>query len=64
MSFIAPKDVTQRVARSYRMRRDVADKIDQVAQAIGENQTFVIEHMVTYAFDAWKKKKDKSIFGK
>ncbi|MDY6790408.1 MAG: hypothetical protein SWH54_03970 [Thermodesulfobacteriota bacterium] len=64
MSFIAPKDVMERVSRNYRMRREMAEKIDQVAEEIGENQTYVIEHMIEFAFKAWKKKKDKSMFDK
>lgn len=62
MSFIAPKDVTDRVARNYRMRRKVADMIDQVAKEVGANQTFVLERMVEYAYAAWNKKTDKNMF--
>ncbi len=64
MSFIAPKDVTDRVARTYRMQRDVADKIDAVAKEIGENQTYVLEHMITFAFNTWKENGNMQMFGK
>ena len=64
MSFIAPKDVTNRVVRNYRIQREVADKIDAVAKEIGESQTFVLECMITFAYDAWENNKDMQMFSK
>ena len=64
MSFIAPKDITDRVVRTYRMQREVADKIDAVAKEIGENQTFVLEHMITFAFNTWKEDENMQMFDK
>ena len=62
MSFIAPKDVTDKVPRNYRMSRSIAEKIDKLSNEVGENQTFILECLLEYAIDAWEKKKNKDMF--
>jgi|GEM_PF-2918005 len=62
MSFIAPKDVTGRVPRNYRMNREIAEKIDSISYEVGENQTYILECLLAYAIEAWEKKKSKNIF--
>jgi len=62
MSFIAPKDVTNKVPRNYRMSRDIAEKIDSLSNEVGENQTFILESLLVYAIEAWEKNKNKEMF--
>lgn len=62
MSFIAPKDVTNKVPRNYRMNREIAEKIDRLSDEVGESQTFVLECLLAYAIEAWEKKKNKNMF--
>lgn len=62
MSFIAPKDVTDKVPRNYRMNRKIAEKIDKLSNDVGENQTFILECLLEYAIEAWEKKKNKDMF--
>ena len=62
MSFIAPKEVTDKVPRNYRMSREIAQKIDKLSEDIGENQTFILECLLAYAIEAWEKKKKKNMF--
>jgi hypothetical protein len=62
MSFIAPKDVTDKVPRNYRMSREIAEKIDDLSNEVGENQTFILECLLVYAIEAWEKKKNKKMF--
>ena len=64
MSFIAPKDVTDKVPRNYRMSRSIAEKIDKLSNEVGENQTFILECLLAYAIDAWEKKKNKDMLKK
>ena len=62
MSFIAPKEVTDKVPRTYRMSREIAEKIDKLSDDVGENQTFILECLLAYAIGAWEKKKNKNMF--
>ena len=62
MSFIAPKDVTDRVSRNYRMNREIAEKIDKLSDDVGENQTFILECLLAYAIEAWENKKNRNMF--
>jgi hypothetical protein len=62
MSFLAPKDVTDKVPRNYRMHREIAEKIDTISDEVGENQTFVLECLLVYAIEAWENKKNKDMF--
>ena len=62
MSFIAPKDVTDKVPRNYRMNRKIAEKIDKLSKEVGENQTFILECLLAFAIEAWEKKKNKDMF--
>ena len=62
MSFIGPKEVTDKVPRNYRMSREIAEKIDKLSEDIGENQTFILECLLAYAIEAWEKKKKKNMF--
>jgi predicted transcriptional regulator len=59
MAVIEKRKTVRRVMRSYRLREDLAEKIEKIASDIGESRTYVLESLVGYGLEAYEKERKK-----
>ena len=57
MPVIEERKIEKRVARSFRLRPELVEKIGRIAREMGESQTYVIESLLEYAIEAYEKEK-------
>jgi len=55
MVVIRKRQPRRKVHRSFRLRPDLVEKIEEVAKELGESRTYVIESLLEYALAAYEK---------
>ena len=59
MPVIEQRKIAKRVARSFRLKPELVEKIGQIAKEMGESQTYVMESLLEYAIEAHEKEAKK-----
>ena len=57
---IKPKDNLQRILRSFRLKKELDQKIDEICKDTGEKKTHVVESLLEFAIDAYEGEKNNS----
>ena len=55
MPIIEQRKIAKRVARSFRLRPELVEKIGKIAREVGESQTYVMESLLEYAIESYEK---------
>ena len=54
MPIIKPRD-SERISRSYRIKKTLDDKLTAIAERTGETKTYVMESLLEYAIKEYEK---------
>ena len=49
----------KRITRSFRLRPDLVKKIEDIAREKDESRTYILESLLDYAIEAYKKEKNR-----
>jgi len=60
LSIIKPSGSEKRVIRSFRLRKKLDDRLNEIAEKTGETKTYVVESLLEYAIEQWEKKEGRS----
>jgi predicted transcriptional regulator len=55
MAVIKRRRVVRKVARSFRLRPDLVERVRRIATERRESQTYVLESLLEYALEAYEK---------
>ena len=57
VAVIKPRKQEKRIFRSFRLRPDLVEMLEQIAAQTGESKTYVLESLLDYAIEAYEKEK-------
>ena len=57
MPVIKPRDSEERVVRSFRLKTSLDNKLNEIAEDIGDTKTYVLESLLEYAINKYEKEK-------
>jgi predicted DNA-binding protein len=57
LSIIKPSSSQKRVPLSFRIRKELNEKLEKIVKETGETKSYVIEQLLEHALEAYKKEK-------
>lgn len=57
MPVIEERKIVERVGRSFRIDRELLEKLGKIADEMGESKTYVLESLLKYAIEAYEEEK-------
>jgi predicted DNA-binding protein len=63
LPIIKPSGSEKRVIRSFRLKKKLDDKLNEITKKTGETKTYVLESLLEYAIKEWEKKDGKNSTG-
>lgn len=57
MAVIRQRRVRRKVARSFRLKPELVEKIGKIAKEMGESKTYVLESLLEYAIEKHEEEK-------
>jgi predicted DNA-binding protein len=53
------KRAKRKIARSFRFKPEILEKISEISEELGEDKTYVLENLLEYAIEAYEEEKKK-----